>query len=214
MGTGNGVVSFNPAEAFSDNFRVNHIKVPRNDGTNLADYLLDGLQVNCITVDGANRKWIGTNSTGLFLVSPDGSEIIKRFTVDNSYLPTNTIYNVCCNTNSNSVYIVTPQGVLEYFSDSTPAEPDFSNVAVYPNPVRPDFTGLLTISGLMENSLVKIADASGNVIKQLKSTGGMVTWDCCNADGNRVATGVYYVLASQSNSGSANSIVAKFLVVN
>ncbi len=212
MGTSEGIVSFNPGLAFSPEFRVNHIKVPRNDGTGMADYLLDGIYVTCVEPDGANRKWIGTNA-GLFLVSADGSQVIKEFTTDNSYLPSNLIYNVCCNTSTNSVFIVTSEGVLEYFSDTTPAEPNFDNVIVYPNPVRPDFTGLLTISGLMDNSLLKITDSGGNVVKQLRSIGGMATWDCCNEGGDRVATGVYYVVASSSEDGSSNSIVAKFLVV-
>lgn len=212
VGLGSGIISFDPTQAFNENFRVNHIKVPRNDGTGLADYLLDGIYVTCVEPDGANRKWIGTNA-GLFLVSADGSQVIKEFTTDNSYLPSNLIYNVCCNTSTNSVFIVTSEGVLEYFSDTTPAEPNFDNVIVYPNPVRPDFTGLLTISGLMDNSLLKITDSGGNVVKQLRSIGGMATWDCCNEGGDRVATGVYYVVASSSEDGSSNSIVAKFLVV-
>lgn len=213
MGSTEGVVSFDPKDAYSQNFRINHIKVPRNDGTNLADYLLDGIQVNSIAVDGSNRKWIGTNSSGLFLVSADGSEIIKQFTTSNSYLTSNTIYGVCCNPNNNSVYVITDNGFFEYFSDSTPAESDYSSVYAYPNPVRPDFTGLITIKGLMDNSLVKITDPAGNVVKQLKSNGGMATWDGCNESGARVKTGVYFVFASQSETEGSNSAVTKIMVI-
>ena len=212
MGSTEGVISFNPAQAFSGNFRVNHIKVPRNDGTGMADYLLDGIQVNGIAVDGANRKWIATQSSGLFLVSPDGTQIIKKFNTTNSPLATNTVYKVCCNPNSNSVFITTPAGVYEYFSDSTPAETSYSNIYAYPNPVRPDFAGEVTITGMMDNSLIKIADASGNVIRQLKSTGGMATWDCCDQNGERVKTGVYMVLCTQAN-GSGNAVVTKIAVI-
>ena len=213
MGSDNGIVSFDPKNAYASNFRVNHIKVPRNDGTNLADYLLDGQQVNCIAVDGSNRKWIGTNASGLFLVSADGSQIIKQFNTSNSYLSSNTIYSVCCNPNSNSVYVVTSSGFLEYLSDSTPAEDDYSSVYAYPNPVRPDFTGLITIKGLMDNSLVKITDPAGNVVKQLKSNGGMATWDGCNESGTRVKTGVYFVLASQGDSDGNQSAVTKIMII-
>ena len=103
--------------------------------------------------------------------------------------------------------------MFEYFSDSTPAEPDYSNVYAYPNPVRPDFTGLVTIKGLMDNSLLKIVDAGGNVVKQLRSTGGMATWDCCGDNGNRVKTGVYYVMASQGDSSSKQSSVTKLVII-
>lgn len=213
VGTNIGVISMNPENAFGADFRINHIKVPRNDGTNLADYLLDGLQVNCICVDDANRKWIGTSSEGVFLVSADGTKILKSFNTKNSPILSNAIYNVCCDPNSNSVYIVTSKGVMEYFSDTTPGHDDMSHVYVYPNPVRPENSGLITIAGLMENTLVKIADSAGNVVKQLKSTGGICTWDGCNEAGDRIASGVYYVLASQSENGSSNSAVSKFVVI-
>ena len=208
----NGVIEFDPNDAFSDNFRVNHIKVPRNDGTGLADYLLDGITINCIAVDAQNRKWIGT-TTGLFLVSADGTQVLKEFNTSNSLLPNDNIFSIACNTHSNSVYIVTAGGVIEYSDGSNIAPGDLSNVHCYPNPVRPDFTGLMTITGLPDNTLVKIADSAGNVIKQMRSTSGIATWDCCGSDGNRVNTGVYYVLASAANGDSGNNIVAKFLVV-
>ena len=212
MGCTEGVISFNPAQAFSNDFKVNRIKVPRNDGTGMADYLLDGIQVNDIAVDGANRKWIATQSSGLFLVSADGTQIINRFNTTNSPLSSNTVYQVCCNPNGNSVYLTTPAGLYEYFSDSSPAEPNYDNIYAYPNPVRPEFTGNVTITGMMDNSLIKIADAGGFVIRQLKSTGGMATWDCCDQNGERVKTGVYMVLCSQAN-GSGESVVTKIAVI-
>ena len=212
MGCTEGVVNFNPGNAFSDDFRINRIKVPRNDGTGMADYLLDGIQVNDIAVDGANRKWIATQTSGLFLVSADGSQVISRFNQTNSPLASNTVYQVCCNPNSNSVYLTTPAGLYEYFSDSSPAEPNYDNIYAYPNPVRPDFLGDVTIMGLMDNSLIKIADASGNVIRQIKSTGGMATWDCCDQNGERAKTGIYFVLCSRAN-GSGEAVVTKIAVI-
>ena len=213
MGYTEGVCVFNPAAAFTGSaFNVVRPKVPRDDGTGLADRLMDGIQVNDVAVDGANRKWIATQSSGLFLVSSDGTQIIKKFNTTNSPLATNTVYHVCCNPNSNSVYVTTPTGVYEYFSDSSPAEPTYDNIYAYPNPVRPEYTGNVTIMGLMDNSLVKIADASGNVIRQLKSTGGMVTWDCCDQQGERAKTGVYFVLCSQAN-GSGEAVVTKIAVI-
>ncbi|MCQ2289091.1 MAG: hypothetical protein MJZ74_08340 [Muribaculaceae bacterium] len=213
LGYNNGLVKFDPAEAFKPGFHVYRFKVARNDGTNLADYLLDGIEINCITVDGAGRKWIGTNNAGLFLVKADGTEILKSYNTDNSPLVSNTIYDVCCNPNNNSVFITTSKGVMEYFTDVIPASDDYSTIHVYPNPVRPEYGTLVTIAGLMEKSLVKILDSAGNVIKQLKSEGGLCTWDCCNDGGDRVSTGVYYVVASEHESGNGNSAVTKFVVI-
>ena len=202
MGTLSGMIAFNPSQAFNADFKVNHIKVPRNDGTNLADYLLDGQTVNCIAVDGANRKWIGTNSSGLFLVSADGQTVLKNFKASNSVMGSDQIYQVCCDPNGNSVFVTTPLGVAEYKSDATPGAASYSNIYAYPNPVRPDYGGDISITGLMENSLVKIADPAGNVIRTLKSTGGMVGWDGCNENGDRVPTGVYTILASHADSST------------
>lgn len=213
MGTNNGVIEFNPNNALNDNFRINRIKVPRNDGTNLADYLLSGTSITAIAVDGANRKWIGTVNMGIYLVSSDGSKILKHFSTDNSALTSDRIVSICCNPNSNSVYIGTPTGLIEYYSDAAPAAEDYSGIYAYPNPVTPDFTGEITITGLMENSLVKIADAAGNVIRSLQSTGGMVTWNGCYSNGERVKTGVYYVLASQNENSKSSGIVTKILFI-
>lgn len=211
MGTTSGMIAFDPSKAFDVDFHVTHIKVPRNDGTNLADYLLDGQTINCIAVDGANRKWIGTNESGLFLVSADGQQVLKNFNASNSVLGTNQIYQVCCDPTGNAVFVTTPFGVAEYVSDATPGQENFSNIYAYPNPVRPDYGGPINITGLMENSLVKIADPSGSVICSLKSTGGMVSWDGCNYNGDQVPTGVYTIIASQADGSGGGT--TKVLIV-
>ena len=211
MGTNNGILVFNPDDAFKSDFRLNRIKVPRNDGTNLADYLLNGIAVTHIAVDAANRKWIGTNGSGLFLVSADGATVISQFNTDNSPLLSDVVYRVCCDPNANVVYLTTSKGMMAYSSGSAAAGGDLSHVVAYPNPVRPDYYGLITISGLMDNSLVKIADASGNVVKQLKSVGGTCTWDGTVDGAERAKSGVYFVFASQADGGEA--AVAKILII-
>ena len=212
-GMNNGIVAFDPSRAFDDNFAVIHPKVSRNDGTGQFDYLLDGLMVNSIAVDAANRKWIGTESAGLYLVTPDGSKILKQFNTENSYLTSNTIYAVCCNTNTNSVYVLTANGFLEYMCDVAPSASSYDNVYVYPNPVRPDFTGLLTITNLMSNSYLKVTNAEGATIKQWHSDGGTATWDCCDQSGDRMPTGLYTVYASQQENDPNPRKVAEFLII-
>ncbi len=214
IGTDNGVFEVtDPTKITGTTARVNHLKVPRNDGTNLADYLLDSQTVNAIAVDNSNRKWIATLS-GVYLVSENGDEILEHYTTSNSILPSNTVYSVACDPKSSSVFFGTPHGVVEYNSTSSPGRDDFSEVVAYPNPVRPDYTGWITIKGLMDDSLVKIADAAGNVFHQGRSNGGMYIWDGCNSAGERVKTGVYYVFASQNSTGSNQACVTKIMVVN
>lgn len=215
VGTDNGVFAIhNPAAFISPNATVERIKVPRNDGTSLADYLLQSQTVTTIAVDGANRKWLGTLASGIYLVSADGKEILDYFNINNSPLPSNCIKAITCEPDGNRVYVATDAGMACYSSTASPAEESFDNVYAYPNPVRPDYNGWITITGLMENSLVKIVDVSGNVLLQTQSSGGMVTWNGCDTTGRRVSSGVYYVLGSQGEESSTGKVVTKILVVN
>lgn len=213
VGTQKGVFEFNPAEAFSDNFHINHIKVPRGDGSDYADYLLENIEVVKIVVDGANRKWICTNGYGLYLVRPDGSQIISHFTKENSPLPGNTVSDVVFNPIDNKVLIITTVGMAEYSADVSVSNSDYNDVYVYPNPVRPDYTGYITIRGLMNNSYVVIRDVAGNTVGRTTSNGGMAIWDGNGPDGNRVPSGVYYIFASQTETEPATSAVSKILIV-
>lgn len=189
-------------------------KVSRNDGTNYADYLLTSETILSIAVDPSNRKWIATQASGLYLVNEDGTEILEHFTKDNTPLVSNTIYTVVCDPSSNDVLIGTPEGMYLYSSSSAPAADTYDEVYAFPNPVRPEYTGWITINGLMDNSLVKIADMQGNVFWEGRSEGGMVVWDGCNRDGRRVSSGVYTVFASQNADGSSSGAVTKIVVIN
>lgn len=221
MGTTTGIISIsNPSKACDSDFTVNRIKVPRNDGSGLADYLLESDKIVGIAVDNSNRKWIATAASGVFLVSEDGDRIISHFTMANSPLPSNTITAIYADPNSNSVFIGTLAGLYEYASDSGPVKEDYSEVYAYPNPVTPDYSGWITIAGLMDSSLVKIVDSAMNLVYQTTSEGGTALWDGCDMGGSRVRSGVYYVLASSQqdvsslSSSSTGDVVAKILVVN
>ncbi len=215
-GTTSGIYEItNPLSVFSPDFTINRLKVPRNDGTNLADYLLETEDINCIAVDAANRKWVGTMDSGVYLVSENGDEVIANFNTSNSPLSTNTITDIYVDPNSNSVFIATLHGLYEYASTTSPARPDYSDVYAYPNPVEPGYSSWITIKGLMENSLVKIMDAGMHLVYQTRSQGGQAIWDGCSLNGSRVKSGVYYVLASSGDDvSSEGDVVTKILVVN
>ncbi|MDE6097348.1 MAG: hypothetical protein K2L80_08655 [Muribaculaceae bacterium] len=214
IGSQDGVIEVDPREAFNADFRCNRIKVPRNDGTNYADYLLAGEQVNWISVDPADRKWIATQNSGIYLVSETGDRILEHYTTENSPLPSNTVNCIEASKIDNKVYIGTNYGTIVYSSDAAPAADNLDNVYAYPNPVRPDYTGWITVNGLMDNSLVKITDAQGALVYQGRSEGGMMVWDGCNLGGERVRAGIYFVLASENESGSNYSAVTKIMVIN
>lgn len=212
VGTKSGLLTFpNPETLFTSN-RCTRIKIPRNDGTNLADYLLNDEAINALAVDGANRKWIGTASSGLYLMSADGVETLAHFTAENSPLLSNTILSIAINDNTGEVFIGTDGGLVSYQSDAAEAKTDFSEVYAYPNPVRADFEGVITIAGLMENSTVKITDAAGNLLCTTYSNGGIAIWDGKDGFAKRACTGVYYALCNSAD--GAQYAVVKILLVN
>lgn len=215
IGTSSGIIEIsNPKNATNTSLTVTRLKVPRNDGTNYADYLLDGVHVTSISIDNSNRKWIGTMSDGVYLVNENGTEILEHFTSENSYLPGGTTYSVFAHPYNNSVFMGSEFGLVEYSSDSSPAKEDYSEIYAYPNPVKPEYTGLITITGLMDNSLIKIADSAGNVFYSSRSEGGMVTWDGCNSAGERVKSGVYFVYVSQNENEQSSGAVTKIMIIN
>jgi len=213
LGSDEGVfIIRRPVDMLNSGTTVEHVKVSRNDGSGYADYLLDGIKISSISIDASGRKWISTTSDGIYLVARDGREIVEHFTTGNSDIPTDEINVVLCSDIDNTVYAGTRYGVSCYGADFAPVADDFFNVTVYPNPVRPDYSGPVTIEGLSERSLVKIGDASGNIFFQGRPEGGMLTWNCCDRSGKRVTSGVYYVFASSSD--GSEGVVTKIMVIN
>lgn len=174
------------------------VKVPRNDGTNLADYLLTGIQINSIAVDGANRKWFGTPYNGVFVISDDCYTQEYNFTKDNSTLISDQVLNIVINGNSGDVFVATENGLCSYRSNASVAadQLDKNSIYAYPNPVTPDYTGLITITGFTYNASIKIVTADGTLVASGTSNGGTFTWDGCDLDGHPVASGVYMVMSA------------------
>ena len=187
--------------------------MPRNDGTGLADYLLSNVAIQTICVDGANRKWIGTGSGGVFLVSENGLEQLQHFSENNSPLPSNKIVSIAISPETGEVFIGTDKGLVSYKGTATYATSQPSQeIYAFPNPVRPEYNGNIAIKGFTRNAIVHITDASGKVVYSTQAHGGQAIWNGKTNQGIRVATGVYYVFASDQN--GKNTSVAKILFVN
>lgn len=213
MGTDQGPFLFhNPSKAFDSGFGCSKVKIPRNDSTGLADYLLVNERVKAIAIDGANRKWIGTEASGVYLMSENGQQTIQHFTVSNSPLLSNDIISIAINPVTGEVFFGTGQGIVSYQSDASEAGTDFGNVYAYPNPVRQGFTGVITITGLVENTQVKITDLNGNLVCQTISNGSIATWDGKDVHGRKVNTGIYMAICLNAD-GTKNAIT-KILVIN
>jgi hypothetical protein len=212
VGTDQGpVIYFNPDNVFNSDLKASRIKVPRNDGTNLADYMLKTETITSIAVDGANRKWLGTASSGAYLLSADGTTQIKNFNEQNSPLLSNSIISLAVDNKTGEIWFGTSKGIQSYRGDATAGEEKFKKVYTFPNPVRADFKGNVTITGLIRDSQIRITDISGNLVYETVSDGGQATWDLTTYNGHRVATGVYLVFCA-SKDGS-QSCVTKMLVI-
>lgn len=190
------------------------IKVPRNDGTNLADYLMYGVDITAIAIDKANRKWIGTNGNGIYVISADNMVQEKHINTLNSPLLSDIIQYITIDDNTGRVYIGTDKGLCSYQSEVTQTneEMDTDNVWVYPNPVTPDYKGMITVTGLSYNSDVKITSSNGTLVAQGRSTGGSFSWDGTDLKGKRVASGVYMVHTAKSD--GSKGTVCKFAIIN
>ena len=179
----------------------------------MADYLLNDVSIGCITTDAANRKWIGTQSNGAYLISADGQEMLHHFTTEDSPLPSNNVQSIAVHPGTGEVVFGTDRGLCSYIGDATAPEEELSksNVTVFPNPVTPDYNGPIAIRGLVDNTEVKIISTGGQLVWNGSSAGGTCTWNCVANNGKRVASGIYHVVANTPDGGKA--IVTRIVIV-
>ncbi len=189
-------------------------KVPRNDGTDLADYLLSGVSITGIAIDGANRKWFSTLGNGVYLVSADNNTEVHHFLTNNSPLLSDNVSAVAIDKSTGEVFFATDKGLCSYVSDASQTVDKMSKdvTYAYPNPVKPGYTGPITITGLTYDADVKIVTTSGVLVAQGRSNGGSFVWDGNDLDGKRVASGVYMVQTATSNGDKGT--VCKIAIVN
>ena len=202
-----------PTTFFDNDFRFTQVKIPRNDDSGLADYLLNGVNISCIAVDGGNRKWIGTTGNGIYLVSADGTEMLQHFLADETPLLSDNIQCIAIHPHTGQVMIGTDKGLCSYMSDATQAEEELEkgNVIAYPNPVGPDHQSAIRIEGLTHNAEVKICSVSGQLIWTGRSNGGTCTWNGQDKRGKRVASGIYNVISN--NEDGKKAVVTRIIVI-
>lgn len=211
VGTDQGLCIFrNPENIFQQGKNYDAERIVIKTGLVYSNFL-GSTPINCIRVDAANRKWIGTVN-GVWLVSPDGYTVIKNFTMSNSPLLSNIVNEIGINDNTGEVFFATEKGIVSFMGTATEAGDTHGDVLVYPNPVKPEYNGLIAIKGLVNNAYVKITDISGQLVYETRANGGTATWNGFNFSGKRAATGVYLVYSS--NQDGTETHVAKILFIN
>lgn len=178
---------------------------------NLAQELMYEQFITSIAVDGSNNKWIGTADSGIFMVSPNGQETKYHFTINNSPMPSNMVNDIKINSTTGEVFIATNKGMISFKGVATGANDDLSNVYVYPNPVRPTYSGTVKVAGLLDKANIKITDIEGNLVFETTSEGGTIEWDTTAFGKYKVASGVYMVFISAQDGGETK--VKKVMII-
>lgn len=211
IGTGKGLrVMYGPDGIFQNPPSVTVEPIIFLEG-DVAQELLFEQYITDIAVDGKNNKWIATGNTGVFYVSPNGQKLISHFTTESSPLPSNSVMSIEIDEASGKVYMGTTRGLVAFRGTAVQAEETLANVYVYPNPVRPDYNGPVTIAKLTENANVKITDIEGNLVYETTSDGGNVQWDTRAFGRHKVASGVYLVLITSED--QLDTKVSKIMIV-
>lgn len=214
IGTDKGPLMITPDQITASSPVYTQVKVPRNDGTNYADYLLSGVDIRCIYIDSNNRKWFGTTGNGLYIIDSDNITTLAHFTQENSKLLSNNILSLAFNESTGEMYIGTDRGLCSYtshFADNSQGMTK-DNVWAYPNPVRPGYSGPITITGIENNATVKIVTSNGTLVNEGTAENGQYKWYGLNRNGQRVASGVYMVEIATSE--GEKGVVCKIAIVN
>lgn len=188
VGTDNGIGLFQcgnlnePCDAY--------LPIVESNGFN--GYLFQKETIHCIAIDGANRKWIGTNN-GAWLVSKDGTEVLEHFTTNNSPLPNDKVYSIVVDPIEGYVYFFTANELISYIGTATEGATTQGKILIYPNPVAPSHNGPIVIKNLVDNALVKITDINGQLVASSRALGGQTIWNGRDSNQRKVASGIYLV---------------------
>ena len=211
IGTAKGIsVVYNPENVFTNtNWDSQQIKIEQDGNVQL---LLENDAITAIAVDGINRKWIGTESSGIYCFSSDGQQQIFHFTAENSPLYSNAIIDLVVDETTGDVFVGTEFGIQSYRTSIIKGYEDFTKVHAFPNPIKPGFTGNVVITGLIDESEIKITDVAGNLVFSTKAQGGQLEWNLKTFSGAKATTGTYLIHCATATGEKYST--AKLLIVN
>lgn len=205
----NRVIKGNAADRQAERLRI------RNQITGDITFFLNRTSITALAVNAANEKWIGTSNDGVYHIREEGSlvSILNHFTTANSPLPSNNIVSLAVDDKTGQVYIATDLGMLSYTDVVMEGLPSMKELKVYPNPyVYEKAKGSIVIEGLSDETRVHILTVDGKLMRQLDVQGGRTTWDALDFAGNRVSTGVYIIVAVDTNGSQKGN--GKVVIIN
>ena len=210
IGTRRGLrILFSPSTIFEEEQTSTQAIIILQD--DIPQELLNDQVVTDILVDGANNKWVATADSGVFQFSPNGQETLQHFTTSNSPLPSNNVQDIAIDEETGSVYFGTLRGLVAFRGSETAPAEDLEDVIVFPNPVRPEFSGEVRVEGLTADTNVKITDIVGNLVHEETTTGGSISWDTTAFGRHKVASGVYLIIITGPQASETQ--IAKLLII-
>ena len=211
LGTAKGItVFYNPENVFTNSNWDGQQILIEQDGQ--VQILLENDVITALAVDGINRKWVGTESSGVYCFSSDGQEQIFHFTAEDSPLYSNFIKDIATDETTGDIFIATDKGIQSYRTAFVKGFDEYTKVHAFPNPVKPGYSGSVVITGLIDESDVKITDLSGNIVWTAKSQGGQLEWNLSTFGGKKASTGTYMIYCATGD--GEKYATAKLLIVN
>lgn len=212
IGTLRGLrVLFNVGGFFEEDANIDSQPIIILDNDGVAQELLFEQSITDIEIDGANNKWIATATSGVFYVSANGQETLLRFNKENSPLPSNNVLDIAIDPQSGVIYFATANGLVAFNGTTTAPNETLELLRAYPNPVRPNFNGNVTVDGLTARANVKITDVNGSLVFEQVSEGGSVQWDTTAFGKYKVSSGVYFIMVTTDDGLETN--IAKVMVI-
>jgi len=170
---------------------------------------------NCISItyDILNSKWIGTETNGVFHLSPDGSTLIEQLNTSKTPILANKVSTIAVSNETGKAFFGTQKGLSSYLTDAIEPVQDFDQISASPNPYVLPSAVDLKIDGLIENSIIKILTLNGEIVNEFDSPGGRIAfWNGRNQNNQYASTGIYIIVAFNSDGSKVGT--GKVAIVN
>lgn len=201
IGTNRGIARFNfPGRVIDGSNLERQASLLINADPDVGGFLLRDANITAIAVDGANRKWVGTAGSGVWVIREDGGRyrVDKLFTEENSPLISDNIESIAIDNETGIVYIATERGLVSYTSIAKRPVETMDELFIYPNPYSYNReSGNVIIDELGDQTRIRIMSVDGRLIRSMDARGGRVSWDVLDGNGNKVSSGVYLIIATE-----------------
>jgi len=186
---------------------------PLRPGSRNTSFPLREQVIQSIAVDAVNNKWIGTKE-GVLVVSPDGTQLLQSYTVDNTNkrLLSNDVRTIAIDQNRGIAYFGTEHGMSSLSISAVQTNRSFTELEVGPNPFILPNDQQLTIRNLVANSTIKVLTVNGSVVTQFEAQGGgRAFWDGRDKNGAFVSSGIYFLVAYAEN--GSQTVTGKVAII-